>query len=167
MTSTAKVQKMSVYIIQSKQFFKIGKSNSPTSRMFDIQIGNPIKMILIAEKDCKNDLDVERELHEKLKKYKVRGEWFLLSISQINKIMVEYGFKRTKTNFQKIDPQSYVEEIENRIRREIEEQTVIARSDEIITNHLKKERERLDDAIMLCENEAKILAIERRRIRPY
>ncbi len=65
-----------LYIIKTKKdgSFKIGRSDDPSFRLKQLQTGNPynLKLILIIE-NCGH---MERELHERLSKYRLKGEWF-------------------------------------------------------------------------------------------
>jgi hypothetical protein len=65
-----------LYIIQTKQngSFKIGRSNDPFFRLKQLQTGNPyaLRLLLILE----NKGYIEKDLHNRLSKYKQKGEWF-------------------------------------------------------------------------------------------
>lgn len=66
-----------VYFIQAREsgHFKIGySSNHPVSRLLSFQTGNPDELVLRGWfKGSQRD---ERHLHELLRAYRVRGEWF-------------------------------------------------------------------------------------------
>jgi hypothetical protein len=66
-------------------FYKIGKSVNPRLRERTLQSEKPsIKMIKVFDKD------IEKELHNKYKEFRVRGEWFDLNKIQINYICTKY-----------------------------------------------------------------------------
>ncbi len=65
-----------LYIIQTKEngSFKIGRSNDPFFRLKKLQTGNPYNMRLLLILEDKGYL--EKQLHERLSKFKQKGEWF-------------------------------------------------------------------------------------------
>jgi KilA-N domain/Meiotically up-regulated gene 113 len=69
-------------------FIKIGKSDNPTYREKTLQSETPvIKTILLRKfNNSKEACIFEKHLHEKLKTYNVRGEWFNLSNSEISEL---------------------------------------------------------------------------------
>ena len=65
-----------LYIIQSDKtgMIKIGRSKDPEKRLKQLQTGNPNKLKLIA---CfKNEGWREKQIHESLRAYRLKGEWF-------------------------------------------------------------------------------------------
>lgn len=66
----------SLYIIQSSMtgMIKIGRSKNPEKRLKQLQTGNPNKLKLIAE--FKNQGWKEKIIHEKLRLFRLKGEWF-------------------------------------------------------------------------------------------
>jgi len=72
-------------MMDSLGFTKIGRSRNPHIREKTLQSHIPIiDLIAICDKD------VERELHEKFKSFRGRGEWFKLTDAQIRKIIKDY-----------------------------------------------------------------------------
>ena len=70
---------------------KIGKSSDPQFRERTLGAQTPrVKLIAICSRD------IERELHDKYKTKRMRGEWFNLSHKDIRQIIKNYGFKRVK-----------------------------------------------------------------------
>lgn len=67
---------------------KIGYSLSPKQRFSQLQIGNSYKLDLIGV--MKGDREVERDIHNKFKKYHIRGEWYKLN-DNIIKFITEYA----------------------------------------------------------------------------
>lgn len=71
-----------IYFIQSGGFVKIGYCDrDPIRRLEKLQIGNPIKLRLIAL--MTGGPAEERELHDKYRHNFVRGEWFKLTREMI------------------------------------------------------------------------------------
>jgi hypothetical protein len=82
-----KIINYKTYILkdETNNFYKIGKSVNPIIREKTLQSEKPtIKMIKVFNKD------IEKELHNKYKEFRVRGEWFDLNKIQINYICTKY-----------------------------------------------------------------------------
>lgn len=74
-----------LYVIESanSEYVKIGQTNNPKKRLSDLQSGNPNKLsyfLLLKGKGC-----LEKSIHDDLKLYRIRGEWF--SKTCINKLL--------------------------------------------------------------------------------
>lgn len=68
-------------------YTKIGKSVDVLRREKTLEAQNPnITLFAVCQED------VEKELHQKYKKYRKRGEWFKLNKRQIECIIRDYGF---------------------------------------------------------------------------
>ena len=68
---------MYLYIIQSKEYLKIGIANNPRKRLRTLQTGNPHKLKILNKYYCiRNANEIEKKVHYLLKPYHVRGEWF-------------------------------------------------------------------------------------------
>jgi hypothetical protein len=79
--------KYKTYIMKDElnSLYKIGKSKNPRLREKTLQSEKPtIKMIKVI-----ND-DIEKELHNKYKDFRIRGEWFNLNKIQIKYICTKY-----------------------------------------------------------------------------
>lgn len=65
-----------VYLISCKttNTCKIGFANRPMTRVSELQTGNPYELTL--EYVMNGDVTLERELHAKFDKYRLKGEWF-------------------------------------------------------------------------------------------
>jgi hypothetical protein len=80
-----------VYFIQVKDKIKIGMAISIIDRLksFKTLLGNNIQFHgYIYNQDYKN---IEKEIHEKLKNYKIHGEWFGIDLKLIADIIDEYN----------------------------------------------------------------------------
>lgn len=80
---------MFIYIIGNEKhsYFKIGVSNNPLVRLSTIQTNCPFEVELITKfrfSDLETAYKIEKELHCKLNKYLLRGEWFKISLNEIN-----------------------------------------------------------------------------------
>ena len=84
-----------LYIIQSDftGMIKIGRSKDPNKRLKQLQTGNPNKLRLIAS--FKGEGWKEKNLHERLEKFRLEGEWFNIncvgSIPEDLYEKIEYG----------------------------------------------------------------------------
>lgn len=77
---------MHVYIIQSEHYYKVGLANDPVQRLGELQVGNPIELILkraICFQNRKVAIMVEKYVHNALKPFSVRGEWFNCEYAKI------------------------------------------------------------------------------------
>ena len=65
-----------LYIIQSDVtgMIKIGRSKNPQKRLKQLQTGNPNKLKLIVA--FKGEGWKEKNIHERLDRYRLEGEWF-------------------------------------------------------------------------------------------
>jgi hypothetical protein len=63
-------------------YFKIGKTTNITRRLQNLKTGNPFELHLIYLFDG----DVERQLHKKFKRNKIRGEFYQLTKEQVKKL---------------------------------------------------------------------------------
>ena len=63
-----------IYLIKSGDYLKIGYSQYPEKRIYELQIGNPEKLKILSYK--KGGRWDEKSLHQLCKDYKYRGEWF-------------------------------------------------------------------------------------------
>ncbi len=78
-----------VYVIQCgfDSYYKIGISDNVAERIKTLQIGCPFELILVMM--CRLGsrtaaTEAERQLHETLSSYCVRGEWFKLDQNQLS-----------------------------------------------------------------------------------
>ena len=70
-----------VYFITTGKLTKIGKSDNPENRLRIMQTGNGEKLELFTTIQCETQAQgftMEKELHNKFKKYRKQGEWFEL-----------------------------------------------------------------------------------------
>lgn len=72
-----------VYLMHNRRnnYYKIGKSNNPNYREKTLQAEDPDVVLL---KQWPGGDDLEKELHKMFKGCRVRGEWFSLTLDDIN-----------------------------------------------------------------------------------
>jgi hypothetical protein len=75
-----------VYLIQDTSvtgYFKIGKTNNPSRRMYDFGVLLPMQVKVIHVIPCQNMSRLEAELHRQYRDQRINGEWFALSPDDI------------------------------------------------------------------------------------
>lgn len=77
----------------SSDLYKVGCSKHPLQRLSELQTANPEVLSLIASFDCHRCN--EKYYHNKYQNYRVLGEWFRFSDSELSEIIrsltIEYG----------------------------------------------------------------------------
>ncbi|WP_109658815.1 GIY-YIG nuclease family protein [Mesorhizobium loti] len=71
-----------VYILQDAEFCKIGHAEDPMGRLKQMMVGSPRDLRLahvFRFENRETAIAVEGEAHRHLSRYRIRGEWFLLS----------------------------------------------------------------------------------------
>ena len=76
------------YIIADKKYhiIKVGRSKNPYKRLKTIQINNRTELEMV----CVFEEDIEKEIKELLKIYKIRGEWYYPNPKTLLKIQEKY-----------------------------------------------------------------------------
>lgn len=64
---------------------KIGWSIAPLDRLVSLQAGSPIRLKLLAY--AKGTFDSEQSIHRRMRRYRIRGEWF--AVTEETKLFVE------------------------------------------------------------------------------
>lgn len=80
----------SIYVIGTDNHeYKIGVSANPEKRLLDLEVGNSKKLSLFYKSMLiLNAVSLEKLIHEKLKKFKIKGEWFHIeNIEELKKII--------------------------------------------------------------------------------
>lgn len=73
-----------VYIVNCNGVYKIGSTMGlVSSRVATIQSSNPNKIDTVCTIPSQRTMTLERDLHEKFKAWRVRGEWYRLTRRQI------------------------------------------------------------------------------------
>lgn len=77
-----------VYLIRldGTKYFKIGMTTDLTNRIATIQTATPFVVTLIISAAHKNAYAVEHDMHEMLKMYRVRNEWFQCELTEIMRV---------------------------------------------------------------------------------
>jgi hypothetical protein len=76
-----------VYLIRSVDgFYKIGYSTDPKARIVALQTSTPNELTLVKWWYHPNSIKIEHELHRFFKKKRVSGEWFALTVEDIETI---------------------------------------------------------------------------------
>ena len=93
-----------IYFIQqdSNGPIKIGHTNNDIkARVYQLQTASPLPLTLIGT--IQGDKEKEVEIHNKFKKYHIRGEWFKFSPKIISFIFTAVAKDRAKASVEKID----------------------------------------------------------------
>lgn len=76
-----------VYLIQAASgFYKIGRTANPKNRIRTFSVKLPFEVDYLCLIKTKNMYKLERELHKRYEKKRVRGEWFKLSPADVEYI---------------------------------------------------------------------------------
>lgn len=78
-----------LYIIQEGDNlnYKIGRSYQVENRLKSLQTSNASKLILVDKYQCKDCRTLEKRVHNHLKDKKLNGEWFCLSVDELNYVI--------------------------------------------------------------------------------
>jgi len=76
-----------IYIIQCNEYYKVGISKSPRSRLKQLQTSNPYELKLKRTYKLPSPKTSEALIHMMLKEYHVRGEWFNTELDVINSVI--------------------------------------------------------------------------------
>jgi hypothetical protein len=76
------------YIITDKKYniIKVGRSKNPYKLLKTIQINNSTELEMV----CVFEEDIEKEIKELLKKYKIRGKWYYPNSKTLLEIQEKY-----------------------------------------------------------------------------
>lgn len=85
---------MYVYVVRAKvprqdPIYKIGRASDPQRRLSELQVGSPLKLVLIGTIRCqsqRHSAQIERAMHARYRHQLRHGEWFRLSNPQRNEI---------------------------------------------------------------------------------
>lgn len=55
---------------------KFGKAKEPYNRLKELQVAHWESLYLVACQESSDDTEAEQAIHERLKEYRIRGEWF-------------------------------------------------------------------------------------------
>lgn len=75
-----------LYLIQCKDYYKIGIASDVSSRLASLQTGNPFMLNLVCDYGFDNAEIIERSLHQRYRCKRGIGEWFTLNEKDINDI---------------------------------------------------------------------------------
>lgn len=71
-------------------YYKVGRAKEPFDRASQIQIGSPYDLTFkfaVRYLHSRHKSDIETEVHERLDKYSVRGEWFDVAKSTLLRVL--------------------------------------------------------------------------------
>lgn len=105
-----------IYFISAKgtPYVKIGRTKKPVEqRLAMLAIGCPLPLEIIrtVAVPVGSEADVEKKLHRKFKRYRKRGEWFVLNRIDIEKAVVQIEGGKIR-GFYKTFPSYLVDQLE-------------------------------------------------------
>lgn len=82
---------MSLYIMQTGDFYKIGVSKDPDARRSNIQISCPMPVRVVSERSYEANVAqlIETMVHKRLVRHCTQGEWFKCSLETISRAIRE------------------------------------------------------------------------------
>lgn len=80
-----------IYFIKANghDYYKIGVSSNVRRRLNDIDSYMPFDMQILSLHWLNNVYEVEGEIHKSISKFKIRREWYQLTIDKAKEIMIE------------------------------------------------------------------------------
>jgi hypothetical protein len=85
-----------VYVVKSGNYFKIGKTKSPKSRISSLQTGNPENIEPIYVIKCNNMSALETDLHRRFYNKRIRGEWYALNSEDLKHLGSLPGYRNSQ-----------------------------------------------------------------------
>jgi hypothetical protein len=78
-----------VYAIRMKDtdYVKIGKADTIKQRLNELQCGNPVELIVEQIFETNDPRDLESRCLRKLRKYRIRGEWYAIPVIDLATIL--------------------------------------------------------------------------------
>lgn len=91
-------KKQHLYVLQCKNYVKIGVSKSPDFRVKELQTGNPFKITLLLFLEVDNAFCSEKYFHSKFSNRRGLGEWFEVNdeITKWVKDMKNYEYMQSR-----------------------------------------------------------------------
>lgn len=75
-----------VYVIKCDKYYKIGRAFNVYNRLTVIKVSSPFQTDLILAGKVKDNIDIEKKLHNLFKDKHHKGEWYLLNKKDLYKI---------------------------------------------------------------------------------
>lgn len=95
-----KSTKKFVYLLEcGDKFYKIGVAASMNKRLGSIKVGNPFPIYIVTKNLVENAYKLEKEIHHRLKKRQVSGEWFKLEPAEVIEICTLINSKIKQKKF--------------------------------------------------------------------
>jgi hypothetical protein len=76
-----------IYILKSREYYKIGITKDVAKRMRELQTGNPIQHLFVCSSFFNDAPKIEKLLHETFAEYQIQGEWFELPSSKLEELI--------------------------------------------------------------------------------
>ena len=104
-----------VYLIKAGIFYKIGKSTHKAfeNRLADIQCGNPQRIEIIKTISVHDSLLSEGVMHDLYKAQRRRGEWFIFSEVELERVMIDMDRLELKSTSIKVESGTEYKDIDH------------------------------------------------------
>lgn len=76
-----------LYIAKCQTYYKIGIANDVRARLSTLQVGNPVKIEIVAHYRIADSKNIEALIHGLLSSKNIRGEWFELSKTELDGLL--------------------------------------------------------------------------------
>lgn len=76
-----------IYVLKSKEYYKIGIAKDVAKRMRELQTGNPVKHLFVCSSFFEDAPKFEKRLHEAFSEYRGEGEWFELPPEKLEELI--------------------------------------------------------------------------------
>jgi len=80
-----------IYVLKSREHYKIGISKDVAKRMRELQTGNPVKHMFVYSSFSEDARDFESRLHKAFAEYGGEGEWFALPPEKLEQLIEILG----------------------------------------------------------------------------
>jgi hypothetical protein len=90
-TNLKKYPNSNIYVLKAinHNYFKIGVSQNIERRLRDVNSSSPIEVELLFSKKIRNAYDLERFIHELIKDYHLRNEWFEIDDYSVLELVIK------------------------------------------------------------------------------
>lgn len=82
-----------IYVLKSREYYKIGIAKDVVKRMRELQTGDPVKHLFVCSSFSENAPGFENRLHEAFAEYRGEGEWFALPPEKLEELIEILGNK--------------------------------------------------------------------------
>jgi hypothetical protein len=139
-----------VYILRADNgLYKIGRSEDPEGRLAGLGV-LPLPVVLLHRIATNDMVWLERCLHRLFSEFRVRGEWFALSASQVAGLLARQSWDRTAEDIDRPRATLYANidaDLKDRLDRlaAANSRTLAAQMELVLRRYLQQEEAKLND----------------------